>query len=279
MTDKNATEYNKRQWNALADAGVVCSRPIFNMTADRAHEIVDDEGLLGDLAGRRVLCLANGGGQQSVAFAFLGAEVTVFDHSVKQLAGDRLAADHYGFTIRTVEGDIRDLTDFEDGGFDIVSQGYSINYVPKIDAVFDGVARVLRPGGKYVLACHNPFVHGSWVDGCWGSSWRKEDLWKDIGYPIRLPYVEGSEITTWDPYWNFHDADGNEKRLPAPQEYRHLLSTIVNGLIDRGLMLLRIQEDGESERDPEAEPGSWEHYQYFAPPWMTVWSEKRRCED
>ena len=111
MTDKNVTEYNRRQWNALADAGIVCSRPILNITADRAHELVDGEGLLGELAGRRVLCLANSGGQQSVAFAFLGAEVTVFDHSAKQLASDRLAADHYGFNIRTVEGDIRDLTD------------------------------------------------------------------------------------------------------------------------------------------------------------------------
>ena len=39
-----------------------------------------------------VLCLAAGGGQQSVAFALLGANVTVFDLSETQLEHDRLAA-------------------------------------------------------------------------------------------------------------------------------------------------------------------------------------------
>ena len=274
MTGNDATEYNRRQWNALSAAGVVCSRPVLDMTADRAREITDKEGFFGDLAGRRVLCLANGGGQQSVAFAFLGAAVTVLDHSVEQLARDKLASDHYRFDVRTVEGDIRDLSVFQDGEFDIVAQGYSINYVPELEGVFDGVTRVLRFRGKYQLMCHNPFLHGSWVDGCWGSSWQKKDLWKGVGYPIRLPYVEGAEISTFDPYWNFNDAEGNGKRIPAPQEYRHLLSTIVNGLIDRGLMLLCVRESAKG--DPEAEPGSWEHYQYFAPPWMTFWSEKRK---
>ncbi len=168
--------------------------------------------------------------------------------------------------------DIRDLSDLENEAFDIVSHGYSINYISETDAAFDGAVRVLCPGGKYVLHTHNPFLHGSWIDGCWGSSWKKEDLWKGIGYPIRLPYVEGAAITTRDPYWNFHDAEGNKKRVPAPQEFRHLLSVIVNGLIGRGLKLLRIEES--SGGDPEAKPGTWEHYQYFAPPWMTFWWEK-----
>src|SRR5487761_2529110 len=41
-----------------------------------------------DLAGRDVLCLASGGGQQGpiLAAAFAGARVTVFDNSPRQLA-------------------------------------------------------------------------------------------------------------------------------------------------------------------------------------------------
>lgn len=272
MPEHFESDYSERQWDALAEAGIVCSRPILDMTADRARDLIDSQRLLGDLRGRRVLCLADAGGQQSVAFALLGAEVTVFDHSAKQLSGDRLAAEHYGFRLRIVKGDIRDLSKFVDGEFDIVSHGYSINYVPDVRPVFDGVIRILEPGGTYSLCCHNPFVHGSWVDGCWGSSWRKEELWRGIGYPIRLPYTEGAPITTWDPHWNFHDAGGNERRVESPQEYRHLLSTIVNGLIERGLALIRLQEDGDG--DAAAEPGSWEHYQSFAPPWMTFWFRK-----
>lgn len=273
MCEDEITEYNKQQWDALVDAGVVCSRLILDMTREQALALVDEDGVLGELQGRTVLCLANGGGQQSVAFALLGAQVTVVDQSDKQLERDREAAKHYGFDIRLVQGDIRDLSALGEAEFDIVAQGYSINYVSRIDSVFDEVVRVLKPGGKYELACHNPFVHGSWVDGCWGSDWQKEDLWKGEGYPIRLPYVEGAEITTWDQHWNFFNADGVEKRVRSPQEFRHLLSTIVNGLIDRGLTILRIRE--EPEGDPNAEPGSWEHYVSFAPPWLTIWSQKK----
>ena len=272
MSENETTEYNKRQWNALVDAGVCCSRPIFDMTWERASAMVDERGILGDIRGLKVLCLAEGGGQQSVAFAFLGAHVTVFDHSQKQLARDREAAEHYGFEIRTVQGDIRNLSVFGNEEFDIVSQGYSINYVPEVGGVLDEVARVLRRGGKYKLFCHNPFVHGSWVDGCWGSKWREEDLWRGCGYPIRLPYVEGAEITTCDPYWHFTDADGNEKRVESPQEFRHLLSTIINGLIQRGLMIVGFFEGPKCSQ--EAEVGSWDHYVSFAPPWLTIWSQK-----
>ena len=273
MSEDDTTAYNKRQWDRLVDAGVVCSRPVLVMTVEQAKALVDPHGLFGLVKGTEVLCLANGGGQQSVAFSLLGARVTVFDQSEVQLAHDLEAAAYYGHEIRAVQGDIRDLSTFSDAQFDIIAQGYSINYVPEVDAVFNGVARVLRPEGKYELACHNPFVHGSWVDGCWGSRWRIEDLWQGEGYPIRLPYIEGARVTTWDPHWNFHDADGNERRVQAPQEYRHLLSTIVNGLADRGLGILRIRE--EPEGNPKAEPGSWDHYTSFAPPWLTILSQKK----
>ena len=49
MSENEATEYNKRQWNALVDAGVCCSRPIFDMTRERASAMVDERGILGDI--------------------------------------------------------------------------------------------------------------------------------------------------------------------------------------------------------------------------------------
>ena len=44
--------------------------------------------------GDRVLCLAGGGGQQSVIYSLLGADVTVFDLTPEQLDRDRAAARH-----------------------------------------------------------------------------------------------------------------------------------------------------------------------------------------
>ncbi len=46
-------------------------------------------------SGKKVLCLAGGGGQQSAVFSLLGAQVTVLDLTPEQLEGDRQAADHF----------------------------------------------------------------------------------------------------------------------------------------------------------------------------------------
>ncbi len=73
-----------------------------------------------DLEGADVLCLASGGGQQAPVFAAAGARVTVFDNSPAQLAQDRLVAERESLELRTVQGDMRDLSAFADGSFDLV---------------------------------------------------------------------------------------------------------------------------------------------------------------
>ena len=91
MVDEVA-RYNIARWEALAAANAPFSRPLLDLDAASAREFIDPEGLLGAIAGRDVLCLAGGGGKQSVAFALLGAWVTVADLSEAQLARDRAAA-------------------------------------------------------------------------------------------------------------------------------------------------------------------------------------------
>ena len=67
-----------------------------------------------------VLCLASGGGQQGPILAAAGANVTVFDNSPAQLRQDELVARREGLSIRTVQGDMRDLSAFADGSFDLI---------------------------------------------------------------------------------------------------------------------------------------------------------------
>src|SRR5215203_5222740 len=94
--------YNQARWKALVEADALFTRPRLNLDVDSARQMVDSAGRLGDVSGKKVLCLASGGGQQSAAFALLGADVTVFDISAEQLERDREAAAHYGFEIETV---------------------------------------------------------------------------------------------------------------------------------------------------------------------------------
>src|SRR5690242_4005521 len=104
------SRYNKARWEGLVEAGALFTRPWLGLTPEVARYRIDPGGLLGDVADKDVLCLAGGGGQQSAAFALLGARVTVFDLSEGQLERDREAARHYGRPVRTLQGDMRDLS-------------------------------------------------------------------------------------------------------------------------------------------------------------------------
>jgi SAM-dependent methyltransferase len=261
--------FNQARWRALAEADALFTRPALNLDAASARARVDPDSLLGPLEGKRVLCLAGGGGQQSAAFAVLGAQVTVADLSEAQLARDAQAAAHYGVEIRTVLADMRDLATLEAGSFDVIQHAYSINFVPDVRPVFQQVARVIRPGGTYQVMFANPFVHGL-----------SPRAWDGAGYSLRLPYLDGEPVQVEDEPWVYRardDASGAERRpaAPAPREYRHALSTIVNGLAEHGFTIRRLSDAVTIFPDVDAAPGTWDHFVSVAPPWLMVWCSHR----
>ncbi len=252
-------KHNRERWNKLAAAGVQYSQPWLDLDEPTARQRVDSLGLLGDLKGRRVLCLAAGGGQQSAAFGLLGADVTVFDLSDEMLARDRQTALHYGLDIATVQGDVRDMSALSADGFDVVWQAHSLSFIPDINALLDGVVRVLRSGGMYHLSAWNPLAYGA------------DERWTGEGYLLREGYVEGAEAVCGDGYWDITDADGNAKRVAGPREFRHTLTAMMNGLIRHGFVLMDVHEEPHGSAD--AEPGSWDHFCSIAPPWLVIWAE------
>jgi SAM-dependent methyltransferase len=197
-----------------------------------------------------------------VAFALLGVNVTVFDLSETMLQRDRETAAHYNRPLNMVQGDMRDLSRFAADSFDLVWHAWSLSFVPDARQVFAQVARVLRPGGLYRLECANPFVAGS-VDGSWNGE----------GYVLKQPYTDG-EVAVDDPDWTFADEAGVHRRVEGPREFRHTLSTLLNGLVGQGFVLLGAWE-GPPVGDINAEPGSWEHFVAIAPPWLTFWAAYR----
>jgi hypothetical protein len=62
-------------------------------------------------------------------------------------------------------------------------------------------------------------------------------------------------------------------RIQGPREFRHALSAILNGLAQRGLLLLHFAEDDAGESN--AEPGSWEHYLHVTVPFLRLWATYR----
>lgn len=256
--------YNKDRWEALVEKDALFTRPMLDLDAAKAEEYLGLErlGLPRDLKGRKVLCLAGGGGQQSAAFALLGSRVTVLDLSAGQLSRDRAAADHYGVEIHTVQGDMRDLSALHGASFDLVWHPYSLTFVPDSRVVFREVAEVIGRGGHYYLMCANPCFSGL-----------THHAWNGEGYVLRQPYADEAVTDYPDQDWVYERSE-DERPVPRPVEYRQTLSRIVNTLIGEGFTLRFLSEagnDGEADA-PAPEPGGWEHFASVAPPWLEfVW--------
>ena len=88
--------------------------------------------------------------------AATGAEVTVRDVSPLQLAQDRAVAEREGLALRTVEGDMAQLSMFGDAAFDLIVHPCSNCFVPRIHPVWRESYRVLRPGGLLLAGFTNP---------------------------------------------------------------------------------------------------------------------------
>lgn len=161
-------EYNREQWNARVAAGNEWTLPVDGEAIARARQ-GDWEVVLtpvkpvprewfGDIAGKDMLGLASGGGQQCPIFAAAGANVSCLDASDAQLLRDEEVAGREGLRIRTVQGFMHDLSVFEDGSFDIVFNPCSTAFAPDVLPVWKECARVLRPGGVLMTGFCNPAI-------------------------------------------------------------------------------------------------------------------------
>ena len=217
--------HNQRMWDRLSAAGIPYTRPQGTppKTATAKRRFLDPNDRLAGLPikGQRVLALAGGGGWHPVLFAELGAETTVLDISARQLKTVRDLARSRDATVRLVQGDMRDLSIFADGAFDIVWHSHSIVFVPDAARVIAEVGRVLAPGGVYRASTMHPVtlrMYGTWT----GTGWR-----------FRTSYFEDGAIPFDDPMWEFADV-----KVDAPTlEYGHRISDLINGCAAAGLLV------------------------------------------
>src|SRR5436305_3954131 len=145
--------YNRHAWNLQVEKGnrwTVPVGPAVILAARQGDWQVVltptrpvPRGWFPPLAGLDVLCLASGGGQQAPVLAAAGASVTVLDNSPAQLSRDREVADREGLIVRTVQGDMADLSAFPDASFGLVFHPCSNGFVPDVRPVCREAFRVL----------------------------------------------------------------------------------------------------------------------------------------
>ncbi|MEJ3749139.1 class I SAM-dependent methyltransferase [Actinomycetes bacterium KLBMP 9797] len=178
------------------------------------------------LAGADVLCLASGGGQQGPVLAAAGARVTVFDNSPRQLEQDAKVAAREGLALRTVLGDMRDLSAFADASFDVVFNPVSNLFCPDLAPVWRECYRVLRPGGRLLVGFRNPDVY----------LFDAEALDSRGEFVVRHPL----------PYADLTDMDEAERqRVFGPDhmlEYSHTMAEQIGGQLAAGFVLTGFAE-------------------------------------
>ncbi len=120
--------------------------------------------LLGDVRGKRVLELACGAAQNSIAACKLGARATALDMSRPQLARARQLVDQERALVDLLRGDMERLDMFRDGSFDVVMSSFGWEFVPDLRACLSECHRVLRPSGLLVVCTVHPLAAFGWDD-------------------------------------------------------------------------------------------------------------------
>ena len=106
-------------------------------------------------AGQRVLDVAAGNGNATLAAARRGCQVTSTDYvpALLERAGERAAADR--LSIEFPEADAENLP-FEDGAFDVAMSTFGVMFTPDQERAAAELLRVCRRGGKSVSANWTP---------------------------------------------------------------------------------------------------------------------------
>jgi len=187
--------------------------------------------LMGSVRRKTLLDLQCGSGEASLSWANRGAIVTGLDYSERRLAEARNKARLAGIRVAYVHGNVVRLP-FPRSSFDRVFTGGGVTaWIPDIRRWAREIARVLKPGGRFVYCDGHPFLlcivrHGNRLvlTNAWAGYFNNRPLtWNSMGRWMK-------------------------KRKPLPQVERNWsLADRINSLNDTGLRLVRIVERAPQE--------------------------------
>ena len=239
---------NRTAWNRMAAGGSRFAHVATDEECLHPIDTLDGRGWLpASVHGLDVLCLAAGGGWQSVLYAAAGAHVTVVDLSAEMLRQDVEEARRRNLTVRVFERSMHDLGIFSDASFDIVHQPVSTCYVPDVTAVYREVSRVLRDGGLYISQHKQPTsLQVVERDAC-------------------NRYVVGVRYYHQGPLPPVGDTSYRES---GTVEFLHRWEDLVGGLCRAGLVIEDLREPCRA--DDEAVPGQFGHRGQYVPPYVRL---------
>ena len=223
--DKQALEQN--EWSKAVSSELINNAKEGKWDVHLTPKPLNKEWL-GDMQGKKILCLASAGGQQAPVLAAAGASVVVFDISEEQLKQDEKVAERDGLSLKTIQGDMRDLSVFEDETFDIVFHPVSNHYVEDVNPVWREAYRVLKNGGVLLASFFNPVV--------FVAERNSQDIKDGIIRPkYTLPYADIKDL----------DQDQINRKLENNEAlvFGHTLSDLIGGQLKAGFMIADFMEE------------------------------------
>ena len=254
MKHEQILRTNRGVYESMAMAGDPLCQPASDDELANPLAVVDAAGWLGgSIAGKKVLCLAAGGGRQSSLYAAAGADVTVVDISGAMLELDRQVAAARGHSLRLLETNMEDLSALQPGEFDIVIHPVSSCYVPDVLKVYAEVARIIRVGGLYISQHKQPTsLQASMSRDQAGRYLMEHRYYRDS--PLPPPQT----------------VNKNSRRLrePGAIEFLHRWEQIIGGMCRSGFVIEDLVEPVHAKKD--AAPGSFADRACFIAPYVRI---------
>jgi SAM-dependent methyltransferase len=247
MFEDQHRRQNQTAWDRLSD-GSQFAKIATDEECREPLKTLDGRGWLpASVEGLDVLCLASGGGWQSILYASAGAKVTVVDLSPGMLELDEREAARRHLSVRTVNASMDDLSMLADESFDIVHQPVSTCYAPDIVKVYQQIARVSRDNGLYISQHKQPTS---------AQITRRDE---------RDQFVVGIEYYHSGPLPRTEDTSYRER---GAVEYLHRWDELVGGLCRCGFVIEDLREPRRADRKAPVE-----HFGYrgrFIPPYVRL---------
>jgi ubiquinone/menaquinone biosynthesis C-methylase UbiE len=147
QADRTLKAKHRAMW-ALGDYPAIAA----DVIPELGPELVAASGVR---AGDRVLDVAAGTGNASVAAALTGARVVASDLTPELFTAGRAFAARHGVELAWEEGDAEALP-YDDGAFDIVLSCVGVMFAPHHQRAADELVRVCRSGGRIGLISWTP---------------------------------------------------------------------------------------------------------------------------